>query len=214
MQAGAPRLLLSVAAGAALVGACGGRRLPGPAAEVPATELVVLLPDSETGAVGRARVSTPQGSVDLTAAHAATSVAAGAAPGPVDTLSQADVDRIFGSALAALPLPPLHFTLHFRFESDRLTDEALALLPKILQNVKERAVPDVLVVGHTDTAGSADANLALGLMRAMAIRDLLVQAGLNPSAIDVLSTGERDLLVRTADGTPEPRNRRVEIAVR
>jgi outer membrane protein OmpA-like peptidoglycan-associated protein len=110
--------------------------------------------------------------------------------------------------------PPLHFTLHFRFESDRLTDEALALLPKILQNVKERAVPDVLVIGHTDTAGSADANLALGLMRAMAIRDLLVQAGLHPSAIDVLSTGERDLLVRTADGMPEPRNRRVEIAVR
>ena len=61
-------------------------------------------------------------------------------------------------------------------------------------------MPDVLVVGHTDTAGSADANLALGLMRAMAIRDLLVQEGLNPSAIDVLSTGERDLLVRTADG--------------
>jgi outer membrane protein OmpA-like peptidoglycan-associated protein len=46
------------------------------------------------------------------------------------------------------------------------------------------------------------------------VRNLLVEAGLAASAIEVTSHGEADLLVQTANDTPEPRNRRVEIAVR
>jgi outer membrane protein OmpA-like peptidoglycan-associated protein len=41
-----------------------------------------------------------------------------------------------------------------------------------------------------------------------------VQAGLDASTVEVTSHGETDLLVKTPDETPEPRNRRVEIAVR
>jgi outer membrane protein OmpA-like peptidoglycan-associated protein len=48
----------------------------------------------------------------------------------------------------------------------------------------------------------------------MTVRDLLIGAGLNAAAIEVISHGEKDPRVQTADGTPEPRNRRVEIAVR
>ena len=62
--------------------------------------------------------------------------------------------------------------------------------------------------------GEAKANLALGLKRAMTVRNILVQAGLAASTIDVSSHGEADLLVKTRDKTPEPRNRRVEISVR
>ena len=43
---------------------------------------------------------------------------------------------------------------------------------------------------------------------------LLVQAGLDMAAIDVRSHGEAELLVPTADGVFEPRNRRVEVTVR
>jgi outer membrane protein OmpA-like peptidoglycan-associated protein len=48
----------------------------------------------------------------------------------------------------------------------------------------------------------------------MSIRNLLTEAGLDASTIDVTSLGEADLLIKTPDETPEPRNRRVEIAVR
>jgi len=41
-----------------------------------------------------------------------------------------------------------------------------------------------------------------------------VDAGLPASSIAVRSHGEGALLVRTADGVFEPRNRRVEITVR
>ena len=87
-------------------------------------------------------------------------------------------------------------------------------LPDVLQAVKSDPVPEVVVIGHTDTTGTPQSNAELGLRRANAVRTLLVQVGLNESAIDVRSHGEAELLVPTADGVFEPKNRRVEITVR
>lgn len=129
-------------------------------------------------------------------------------------MSEEDVKRLFGDALAALPPAPRDFTLHFQFESDALTEESTALVPEILRTVKELSVPEVVAVGHSDTMGDPRANLALGLKRAISVRDILIEAGLAPSTIEVTSHGEADLLVKTPDNIPEPRNRRVEITVR
>lgn len=198
-----------------LAPACAAKRTGGsPRPARPTHATVVLLPDADDGSVGRAKVSNPAGAVDLTAERDATEVTGAGAPRPVSTLSEADVQRIFGEALAALPAPPRRFTLHFRFDSDDLTNEARALVPTILRAVTTRSVPDVVVVGHTDTAGARASNFALGLKRAGVVRHLLVEAGLDASAIEVISHGETDLLLPTPDDTPEPRNRRVEIAVR
>lgn len=211
---GARSLAALLAALASLgMAACAGKK---PALEPARTgeALIVLLPDSDTGSTGRAHVSNPAGSVDLAAARESTVVVPNKPPAPVVTLSNAEVDRLFGDVLAALPPPAQYFTLYFRFESDELTDESRALLGKVLLAVKARSMPEVGVVGHTDTMGAAPANAALGLKRASTVRKLLVDAGLDASLIEVISHGEGDPLVRTADGTPEPRNRRVEIAVR
>ena len=196
-----------------LAAACSPKRVAPPTRPTPPT-LIVLLPDPESGTTGRARVSNEFGSADLAAPRAATRVTADGPPGPVRTMSEADVQRLFGDALAALPPAPRHFTLHFRFESNALTEESTALVPEILSTVKGLSVPEVVVVGHTDTMGDPRANLALGLKRAISVRDILVEAGLAPSTIEVTSHGEADLLVKTPDNTPEPRNRRVEITVR
>jgi len=206
-------LLVTIAV--VLAAGCGPKRVAQPtqpARPAPPT-LIVLLPDPESGVTGRARVSNEFGSADLAVPRAATRVMEGP-PGPVSAMSEADVKRLFGGALAALPPAPRHFTLHFRFESDALTDESTALVPEILRTVKGLSVPEVVVVGHTDTMGDSSANLALGLKRAISVRAVLVKAGLPPSTIEATSHGEADLLVRTPDNIPEPRNRRVEITVR
>lgn len=181
----------------------------------PATgqSLTVLLPDSDTNATGGARVSNTFGAVELEAERDAA-VATSAASPVLRKLSAEEVERIFGTALAALPPPPRRFTLYFRFESDELTDESQALIPQILAAVKEHVVQDVVVIGHTDTMGTQQANYGLGLKRALTIRNVLIQAGLDGSTIDATSVGELDPLIKTPDETPEPRNRRVEIAVR
>src|SRR5262245_45799327 len=97
---------------ASLVSACGPQRVAGPAA--PAQDVVVLLVDADTGAVGRAVVSNAAGSTTLETERAATSIAPGQPPGAASNLSEADVTRLFGDALSALPPAPRHFTLYFR----------------------------------------------------------------------------------------------------
>lgn len=191
--------------------ACGPQRISSPVR--PGQELIVLLPDSDTSSTGAAAVSNPLGSVDLAAERDAALVAAGRAP-VLTKLSAADVETMFGDALSALPPAPRRFTLFFRFESDELTDQSQALIPEILAAVKLHAVQDVVVIGHTDTMGTQQANFGLGLKRAMTVRNLLVAAGLNGSTIEATSVGELDPLIKTADETAEPRNRRVDIAVR
>jgi outer membrane protein OmpA-like peptidoglycan-associated protein len=62
--------------------------------------------------------------------------------------------------------------------------------------------------------GEPKANIALGLKRATSVRTILVRAGLAESTVVVTSHGEADLIVKTRNNTPEPRNRRVEITVR
>ena len=205
----------SLAIPAVLVGtltiACGPKYVAAPAPPAPA--VVVLLPDAD-GKVGRVRVVNEFGSAELSSERQAVNATADRRPGAVTTMSEADVNRVFGSAIAALPQPPRYFTLYFQFESDRLTEQSRALVPQILKTVAERSMPEVTVVGHTDTMGSPQANIQLGLKRAGMVRNILVEAGLDPALIEVTSHGEADLLMRTADRTAEPHNRRVEISVR
>jgi outer membrane protein OmpA-like peptidoglycan-associated protein len=198
---------------------CAGCRHPHTAAPTPPPPspkprgMVVLVPDPDDGSVGRVAVSTPGGNVELTAAYEATRLTENQPPSPVTTLPAAEVDRLFGSVLAGLPKPARHFTLYFEYGKDRLTPESRDQIPEIVQLVQARPYADVIVVGHTDTAGDAASNYALGLRRAYVVRDLLVSAGLQAAAVEATSHGEGDLLVPTADETDEPRNRRVEIDI-
>jgi outer membrane protein OmpA-like peptidoglycan-associated protein len=197
----------------ALTAACAAKRVAPPARPAAPTT-IVLLPDPESGKTGRATASNEFGSAALSAPRATTRITADAAPGPVKTISAEEVDRLFGDALAALPPAPRHFILYYEFQSETLTKESTALVPEVLKAVKALAVPEVVVIGHTDTMGSATANIALGRRRANSVRDILVNAGLPPSTLEVTTHGEADLLIKTPDNTPEPRNRRVEITVR
>jgi outer membrane protein OmpA-like peptidoglycan-associated protein len=191
--------------------ACGPKPISSPAN--PAQDLVVLLPDPGTTTVGAAGVSNQLGSVDLAASHDAVIVKPNSPP-VLTKLSPDEVQRLFGDALSALPPAPRRFTLFFRFESDELTEQSQALIPEVLSAVKEFVFQDVVVIGHTDTMGTQQANYGLGLKRAMTVRNILVSAGLSAATIEVTSVGELDPVVKTPDETPEPRNRRVEISVR
>jgi outer membrane protein OmpA-like peptidoglycan-associated protein len=175
--------------------------------------LAVLLIDEDKG-IGRAVVSNAHGQTELQVAFASTSATPTKAPTPVAMMSEAEVQRIFGEALSALPPLTQQFAVFFRFESEELTTESRAQLPNILQAVKDHAAREVVVIGHTDSTGASNRNYTLGLSRARAVRNILVSIGLESAIIQVISHGEADQLVPTADEIIEPRNRRVEIMVR
>ena len=195
-----------------LAAACASHTVKQP--ELPGQALIALLPDPETGNVGKATVSNAHGRIELASARESTLVRAQSMPEAVTVIEQADVRRLFGETLSALPPPQRHFTLFFRFDSEELTAESRALAPEILREVRDRRVPEVLIVGHTDTTGTRASNFVLGLRRANTVRSLLRETGIDSSYIDVVSHGETELLVPTGNDIFEARNRRVEITVR
>jgi outer membrane protein OmpA-like peptidoglycan-associated protein len=203
-------VLVAILVVAGLVSACGARS---GGSGRPGQVLVVLLPDSDTGNVGRVVVSNQEGSTELATAWASTRVSLAQAP-QIRTLSESEVKRRFADVIATLPPPPRHFVLNFQFDSEELTEASRRLLQDVRQAVKSYPVPDVVVIGHTDTTGARQSNVELGLRRANAVRSLLVQAGLSTLMIETRSHGEAELLVPTGDNVSEPRNRRVEITVR
>jgi outer membrane protein OmpA-like peptidoglycan-associated protein len=204
-------LVLTLVALAAIAAAC-KKRIPVAATQQNGS-LIVLLPEAD-GSLGSVSVTNAAGTVDLAAARDATRVVAGQAPAAPAPMAEAEVQRIFGGVLSALPRAPRHFILFFQFDSDTLTAESQRLLADILQAITQYPAPEVIAVGHTDTVGNATSNYELGLRRATIIRNQLVAVGLDPALIEVTSHGEADPLVRTADDTPEQRNRRVEIEVK
>lgn len=132
----------------------------------------------------------------------------------VTQLSAAEVRQGFGATLQALPPRPATFVLHFVTGTDELTDASRAELDKVLGALRERPVPDVLVVGHTDTMGDSGANDRLSAQRAERVKGYLIDIGIAADRIRTAGRGERELLVPTPDNVDEARNRRVEIIVR
>jgi outer membrane protein OmpA-like peptidoglycan-associated protein len=172
---------------------------------------VVLLPDA-AGAKTAVRVTQGDKTVVLDQPYAAAALTSrGPEPARADA---AQVQAKYGDAIAARPLPPLQFTLYFVEGKDELTDDSRRAFDGVLAEIARRPVPDVLVVGHTDTVGSDAVNDPLSRQRAEVVRRALVDKGIRAQDITVVGRGEREPVVPTADNVAEPRNRRVEIYVR
>jgi outer membrane protein OmpA-like peptidoglycan-associated protein len=131
-----------------------------------------------------------------------------------EQLTQAQVRRDFGPTLEALPARPASFTLYFLEGRDELTAPSRAELDKVIAELRRRTLPDVMVIGHTDTVGGLSYNDRLSLARAERLRQLLISLGIPAERIQAAGRGERELLVPTEENVSEPRNRRVEISVR
>jgi outer membrane protein OmpA-like peptidoglycan-associated protein len=175
--------------------------------------MVVLLPDPETGVVGGASIRSEGVAVDLATAGEGTRVGAGRPPSAPSVVPTAELDRVFGDAMASRPPASRRFVLQFE-RGDELTAASLQLLDEIVREVRGRASPEVAVIGHTDRTGSADANQRVGLLRAQTVREFLVRSGIDAALISVTSHGEADPVLPTADNVDEPANRRVEVTVR
>lgn len=172
---------------------------------------VVLLPDDD-GSLGKVVVSAKDGSTLLQNANEGARV--GGTPGKTFAVDSEQLTRDFGAALAAAPKKPLSFLLYFESGGAALTAQSQADLPKVRAEIRSRPAPDLSIIGHTDTAGDAETNARLGLKRAQLVAELLGKLDIAAERITVVSHGEKNLLVPTADNIDEPRNRRVEVTVR
>ena len=178
----------------------------------PRQALFVVLPNAEGSGVGAITVEDGKTVTTLDQPYATAKSRAGSTAPTAEI--QGNISVIFRSAIAVRPILPHHFRLYFILGSDNLTPESKAAYDAVFDDIKQRPVYEIEVIGFTDTLGDLRYNQALSLRRAEAIRDKLVRDGLDGQAISIAGRGKHDLLVPTADQTPEPRNRRVEITVR
>ena len=171
-----------------------------------------MLPNAGDGGVGAITVEEGETATTLEQPYAAAESRAGSTARIEE--SRENINVIFRHAIAAQPILPHHFRLYFILGSDELTPESKIAYRAVFDDVKQRLVYEIEVIGFADTLGDPAYNQSLSLARAAAIRDTLVRDGLDRDAISIAGRGKHDLLVPTADQAPEPRNRRVEITVR
>ncbi len=89
--------------------------------------------------------------------------------------------------------------------------ETLSLLAEDVRRADD--VDSISVVGHTDSIGTEAYNQGLSERRAAAVRDFLVEQGVDPSLIRTRGMGESQPVASNANRDGRAENRRVEITV-
>jgi OOP family OmpA-OmpF porin len=109
--------------------------------------------------------------------------------------------------------PTSEFVVYFEWDRSNLNQAALETIDAAVNRARQCNVGGVVVVGHTDTSGSAQYNIGLSERRASVVRDALVARGIAAGSISSQARGETDLARATRDGVREPLNRRTAVTI-
>lgn len=102
--------------------------------------------------------------------------------------------------------------VQFDFDSSELLPEARAILERKARWIRDQdPAIQLTIVGHCDQRGSDHYNIHLGAQRAEAVKRFLVDAGIAPQRVRIVSVGKRHPLVHEQNETAWSINRRVEV---
>ncbi len=101
--------------------------------------------------------------------------------------------------------------VHFALDQSTLSPISRRVLDKIAAVLQQYPTVVIELVGHTDTRASDDYNQALGLRRALSVRNYLIGLGISSARMTQRSLGERALQTRGQDRRSHAVNRRVEV---
>ena len=114
---------------------------------------------------------------------------------------------------AAAPLGDERVIIFFAWDQPVIDGDAAARLDSIAASFSRSSSARLKLAGHADRSGPPAPNLRSGRIRAEAVQAYLAARGVPGTAMSIVSHGESQPLIPTADGVREPQNRRVEIAV-
>ena len=146
----------------------------------------------------------------------------------LDSIARADAARAAAAAAAAAaanagpptnaPVTPrertaLSATIYFDLDESALTDEARSAVeakaPVLLRHPDMR----IRIVGHTDSQGSDEYNLALGLRRAAETKRYLAALGVDEARMEIVTMGEERPAVQGNTQEAYALNRRAEFEI-
>ncbi len=101
----------------------------------------------------------------------------------------------------------------FDFDKYALKPEGKARLDELVQKIQDITLEVVIAVGHTDSIGTHEYNMALSIRRAEAVKAYLVSKGIEANRIYTEGKGKTQPIAdnRTREG--RAKNRRVEVEV-
>jgi len=104
-------------------------------------------------------------------------------------------------------------SIEFDFNKAELRPENKEILSRIAGVLLTAEDVGIQVYGHTDDVGTVEYNQKLSERRAEAVRQYLIDAGVDPDIIQSKGFGKSAPLVEGTDPQSRQRNRRVEIAI-
>jgi len=103
--------------------------------------------------------------------------------------------------------------VNFATNSDRLLTGAEYVLAQAAATLRKHPDLKVEVAGHTDSNGSAEANVNLSVRRAITVRDYLIRAGANAANLTSRGYGETRPVSDNTTAQGRTENRRVELII-
>lgn len=101
--------------------------------------------------------------------------------------------------------------IYFDTGRDTLRPESDAALAQVVVLLQQRPALKLRIVGHTDSTGSAQANLALSQARAARVRDALLARGVAAGRLEAVGMGPNAPVASNDTEDGRARNRRVEL---
>lgn len=104
-------------------------------------------------------------------------------------------------------------TVHFDYDSSVVKSSEKGNVEAVAGYLKANASEGLLIEGHCDERGTEDYNNSLGERRATALREALINLGVNPGHVITRSFGEYKPVATGQDESAYRQNRRGEFVV-
>ena len=101
----------------------------------------------------------------------------------------------------------------FDIDKTNVKPVAQTSLKKLAVSLQNNPQTDILVVGHTDSTGTAAHNMDLSIRRAGSVKSFLVGEGINGSRLTTQGKGETEPIALNSTVEGRAQNRRVEIVI-
>jgi peptidoglycan-associated lipoprotein len=133
-----------------------------------------------------------------------------------DCQAEKNKDKLPSAAdLAALtPDPSQLQTVFFDYNEATLSDKAQAAIKVNAEWMRRYPAVPVTIQGHCDERGSTEYNVALGERRGHAVRNYLIQLGIDGGRLSVVSFGEEMPATFGKDEPSHASNRRAEFVAK
>ncbi|HEV8380433.1 MAG TPA: OmpA family protein [Gemmatimonadales bacterium] len=103
--------------------------------------------------------------------------------------------------------------LLFGFDSDQINSVAGDNLRRFAASLQKYSNTRTLIVGHTDSDGSADYNMDLSNRRALSAANFITGEGVDRARISTAGRGEAEPIATNGSDAGRQLNRRVEVAI-